>query len=544
MEVSHAAGGGREGQAMFSALDWAIVSAFLAGNLVLGAVLGRKVVSAKEFNIGSGKTPWWAIGLSVMATYISALSFLGAPAWAYNDGLAALAIHLNYPIVIFLVVAYFLPFFYSSGVASIYEYQERRFGQASRAVMSAIFLVTQALSTAAILYATALVLEFVTGMPILYAIIAITILALIYTTMGGMLAVIWTDVFQAVVLLGGALVILVALITLMPTPVAEVLANLKSLDRLNAIRTDVDPTQTTTIWAGLFAMTLFHVTVYGGNQMMVQRTLGAKSIGDAKKSYLMMGYIAFPLYFLFFFIGVLAYGYYQGKPFDNPNQIMLQFAADARIPGLLGILAAAVLAASMSTLSSAFNSLSTATIVDFYQRYLRRNETDRHYLLAARVSTIAWALIIIGPALMYAQAGGSILEILSKIGSYFVGAKLGMYALGFFSKHTTERGLLVGVAVGFGVVWWTATQTKIAWPWYCLIGGVGTIAVGWAASVALGGLQKDWHALTIPAQRRLAADEAPTTWSAIPGVIDGPTWWLLAYLAATLIGLKLFEMAF
>lgn len=529
---------------MFTALDWGIVIAFLAGNLALGAVLGRKVVSAKEFNIGSGKTPWWAIGLSVMATYISALSFLGAPAWAYKDGLAALAIHLNYPIVIFLVVAYFLPFFYSSGVASIYEYQERRFGQASRATMSAIFLVTQALSTAAILYATSLVLQFVTGMPILTAIVAITALALIYTTMGGMLAVIWTDVFQALVLLGGALVILVALFVLMPTPVADVLTQLKSLDRLNAIRTDLDPTQATTIWSGIFAMTLFHVTVYGGNQMMVQRTLGAKSIGDAKKSYLMMGYLAFPLYFLFFFIGVLAYGYYQGKPFSNPNEIMLQFAADARIPGLLGILAAAVLAASMSTLSSAFNSLSTATIVDFYQRYMRRNETDRHYLLAARISTIVWALIIIGPALMYAQAGGSILEILSKIGSYFVGAKLGMYALGFFSKHTTERGLLIGVAVGFAAVWWTATQTKIAWPWYCLIGGVATIAVGWAASVMFGGFQKDWHPLTIPAQRRLAADAKPETWSAIPGVIDRPTWWLLAYLAATLIGLKVFEATF
>ncbi|MFN8733757.1 MAG: sodium:solute symporter family transporter, partial [Hyphomonadaceae bacterium] len=135
----------------FEALDWAIVIAFLVGNLVLGYFLGRKVTTAKEFNLGSGSTPWWAIGLSVIATYISALSFLGAPAWAYKDGLAALAIHLNYPIVIILVTGFFLPFFYMSGVASIYEYQERRFGPLSRAVMSIIFLVTQGLSTGAIL---------------------------------------------------------------------------------------------------------------------------------------------------------------------------------------------------------------------------------------------------------------------------------------------------------------------------------------------------------------------------------------------------------
>jgi solute:Na+ symporter, SSS family len=530
---------------MFGALDWGIVAAFVLGNLVLGAALSRKVTSAKEFNIGSGRTPWWAIGLSVMATYISALSFLGAPAWAYKDGLAALAIHLNYPIVILIVVAFFLPFFYSSGVASIYEYQERRFGQASRATMSAIFLVTQALSTGAILYATALVLQFMTGIDIALAIVAITILALIYTTMGGMLAVIWTDVFQAVVLLGGAIVIMVALLTNMPQPLETVLANLKSMGRLDAIKTDLDPTMATTVWSGLIAMTLFHITVYGGNQMMVQRTLGAKSIGDAKKAYLLMGYLAFPLYFLFFFIGVLAFGYYQGKPFDNPNQIMLRFASDSAIPGLVGILAAAVLAASMSTLSSAFNSLATATIVDFYQRYLKRDASDAHYLGAARLSTIVWALIIIGPALMYAQAQGSILETLSKIGSYFVGAKLGMYALGFFSKHTTERGLLVGVAVGFVVIWAVATQTKIAWPWYCLIGGGATIIVGWVMSRLLDGAQREWHIYSIPGQRALARAEGRQdregAWSAIPGVIDPQTWWLIAYLVATLIGLRIFE---
>jgi SSS family solute:Na+ symporter len=206
----------------FETLDWTIVIAFLVGNLVLGYFLGRKVTTAKEFNVGSGNTPWWAIGLSVIATYISALSFLGAPAWAYKDGLAALAIHLNYPIVIILVTGFFLPFFYMSGVSSIYEYQERRFGQLSRAVMSIIFLVTQGLSTGAILFATALVLKFITGMSIPMAVVIVTIMALIYTTMGGMLAVIWTDVFQAAVLFGGAIVILIALFVSMPTPVGEV----------------------------------------------------------------------------------------------------------------------------------------------------------------------------------------------------------------------------------------------------------------------------------------------------------------------------------
>lgn len=529
----------------FSTLDWGIVLVFIIANLVMGFVLGRNVKTAKEFNIGSGRTPWWAIGVSVIATYISALSFLGAPAWAYSDGLAALAIHLNYPIVILGVTAFFLPFFYNSGVASIYEYQERRFGPTSRAVMSTIFLVTQGLSTGAILYATALVLQFITGIPIPWAIVAITVLALIYTTMGGMLAVIWTDVFQAVVLFGGALVIMVALIVLMPQPIGEVLAGLKAAGRLSAIDPTVDATIPTTIWSGLIGMTLFHVTVYGANQMMVQRTLGAKSIGDAKKSYLLMGYAAFPIYFLFFFIGVLAWGYYQGRPFENTNEIILQFALDSKIPGLLGILAAAVLAASMSTLSSAFNSMATASVVDFYERYFRKGASDAHYLAVTRRMTLIWGAVIIIPAILYAHSSGSILEVLSKIGSYFVGAKLGMYGLGFFSKHTTERGLLVGVFSGFVVIWLVATRTNIAWPWYCLIGGGATMTVGWIASRILSGRQTQWSPYSIPGQRaRFEASGAPTSvdgWSTVPGKVDRQSLWLVAYLIVTVGGLVVFE---
>lgn len=529
----------------FSGLDWAIVIAFLIGNLVLGYFLGRKVKTAKEFNLGSGATPWWAIGLSVIATYISALSFLGAPAWAYKDGLAALAIHLNYPIVIILVTGFFLPFFYMSGVASIYEYQERRFGPASRAVMSIIFLITQGLSTGAILFATALVLKFMTGMSIPMAVLIVATMALIYTTMGGMLAVIWTDVFQAAVLFGGAIVVLIALIVLMPTPIGEVLANLKSLGRLSAMNFTPDPSVATSIYSGLFGMTLFHITVYGANQMMVQRTLGAKTIGDAKKSYLLMGYAAFPIYFLFFFIGVLAYGYYGGKPFDQPNQIILQFAAESGIPGLPGILAAAVLAASMSTLSSAFNSMATASVVDFYQRYFKKNGDDAHYLRATRIATVMWAVITVGPAILYEQTNGSILEVLSKIGSYFVGAKLGMYGLGFFSKHTTERGLLVGVVAGFAIIWFVATQTNIAWPWYCLIGGTATVVVGWTTSRVLDGKQANWSPYSVPGQQaRFAQEGRPLrdgNWNTMPGAIDKQSLWLLVYLFATLLALALFE---
>jgi solute:Na+ symporter, SSS family len=528
--------------AEFGILNWSIVLIFLAANLLLGYVLGKKVDTAESFYLGNRSTPWWAIGMSVMATYVSALSFLGAPAWAYADGLSALAIHLNYPIVIFIVITYFLPFFYNSGVASIYEYQERRFGPTARSVMSTIFLVSQALSTAAILYATAIVLKFMTGMPVAAAIIIISIIALIYTMMGGMLAVIWTDTFQGFVLILGALVIMIALIFAVPDGIMGALSGLKAEGKLSAIRPEMDFTVPTTIWSGIFAMTLFHVTVYGANQMMVQRTLGSKSIGDAKKSYIFMGYGAFFIYFLFFFIGVLCYSYYDGRKFENVNEIILSFARDTGIPGLSGILAAAVLAASMSTLSSAYNSLATASTLDFYQRYFKKDGDETHYLGVTRGFTLFWALLIIVPAFIYAQnPTGSILEVISKIGSFFVGAKLGMYGLGFFSKHTSEKGLLVGVAAGFCMLIFIYTQTKIAWPWYCAIGGGVTIIVAIGASLILTGKQAQWSRYTVEGQRiAFEAEGTPQKvdgWYQMPGKVDGASWWLLVFFVATILAL-------
>ncbi|NQY38498.1 MAG: sodium transporter, partial [Henriciella sp.] len=228
--------------------------------------------------------------------------------------MAALAIHINYPLVIFVVVVLFLPFFYNSGVASIYEYLERRFGVASRTTMSAIFLLTQTITSASILTATAVVITFATGVDVRVAIVGMTLVVLVYTMLGGMNAVIWTDVLQGLILFAGAGVVLWGLLGEV-SPLSGALSTLASDGKLNPIRTDLDFSVAPTVWAGVVAMTLFHITVYGTNQMMVQRALAAKTLGDAKKSYLMMGFAAFFIYFLFFFIGALLYVHFEGRPF-------------------------------------------------------------------------------------------------------------------------------------------------------------------------------------------------------------------------------------
>jgi SSS family solute:Na+ symporter len=535
----------------FGWIDWSVVAVYMIANLAIGLWTMRGVHSAAELHLGSRDLPWWALGISVAATYVSALSFLGGPAWAYGDGMAALAIHLNYPLVVFAVVVVFLPFFFNAGVTSIYEYLERRFGLASRLVNAALFLVSQTITTASILTATAVVLTFATGLDPRASIVVIILTVVVYTTFGGLKSVVWTDVFQGLILVAGAAIVLWYALDAV-SPLSGALSRLAADGKLDPIDGRLDFSVAPTVWAGLFAMTLFHVTVYGANQMMVQRALAAKNLGDAKKSYLLMGYTAFFIYFLFFFVGALLYVHYDGRPFAQPNAIILEFVGELELPGLSGLLAAAILAASMSSLSSALNSLSTITVVDFYQRFRRGPTEERHLLRLSRLVTLAFAAVSVPIAFAFIGSGGSILETLSQIGSFFVGAKLAMFGLGFFSKHTNERGLLVGVAAGFVVLYVVVRGVpavglepwNVAWPWYVVIGGGVNVVVAWVASVLLGGFQREWHEQTVPGQRRrfreLGLAEKEAGWYLVPGRVDRACWGLLVFFVGTLLVMAAF----
>jgi SSS family solute:Na+ symporter len=529
----------------FGTLNWIIVISYLVGNLVLGFVLKDRVTTAQHFFLGHRDTPWWAIGLSVVATYIGALTFLGGPAWAYTDGFSVIFIHINYPIAIFVVVTVFLPFFYNSGVASIFDYLERRFGLASRTVMSAIFLLGNLAYSGIMLYTTALVLEFITGIDVVNAILVVAVVVTTYTMLGGISAVIWTDVIQTAILFAGAFIILFLLVGELPDGLYATLDALKAEGRTNPFVTTLDPARVATIWTGVVAMSVYHVVVYGVNQMMVQRTLAARTLGDAKRAYIFMGYAAFFVFVLFFGMGVLFYGYYGGKVFDNENLIVLEFVARMGFPGLMGIATSAIIAAAMSSLDSSLNSMATVTTLDFYEKFVRKDGNPQHYLLASRWFTFFWAVLMVVPAIVFTKSGGSVLVVLSKVGSFFVGAKLAMFGLGFFSKHATERGLLTGVAAGFLALWFVEARMEIAWPWYCGIGGLVSIVVGWAASVALDGFQTEHSPYSVKGQlaryRREGLPEKQDGWYVVSGRVDRASYMLLAYFVFCVAALWIFE---
>ena len=327
---------GRDRLSEFGALNWSIVLAYIAGNLVLGYFLSKRVQTADHYYLGRRTTPWWAIGISVVATYFGALTFLGGPAWSYVDGFSVIFIHINYPIAIFVVVTVFLPFFYKSGVASIFDYLENRFGLTSRTVMSGVFLLGNIAYSGIMLYTTALVLEFITGIPVIDAILIVAVVAVTYTMLGGIAAVIWTDVIQSAILFVGAVITVVLLIGALPESLPVTLEALKETGKTNPFEYSLDPAKVGTIWTGVIAMSIYHVVVYGVNQMMVQRTLAARTLGDAKKAYISMGYVAFLAYVLFFGMGVLFYAYYDGRVFDNENLILLEFVGGRRHSGADG----------------------------------------------------------------------------------------------------------------------------------------------------------------------------------------------------------------
>ena len=282
----------------FGTLNWSIVLAYIVGNLVLGYFLSKRVQTADHYYLGRRTTPWWAIGISVVATYFGALTFLGGPAWSYTEGFSVIFIHINYPIAIFVVVTVFLPFFFKSGCASIFDYLERRFGLTSRTVMSGVFLLGNIAYSGIMLYTTALVLEFITGIPVIDAILIVAVVAVTYTMLGGIAAVIWTDVIQAGVLLIGAvnhrwwLLLGANCRRRLPVSCCD---ELKAQGKTNhaGFLASTSLQGEATVWTGVIAMSIYHVVVYGVNQMMVQRTLAARTLGDAKKAYISMGYVAF-----------------------------------------------------------------------------------------------------------------------------------------------------------------------------------------------------------------------------------------------------------
>lgn len=458
--------------------SYLVITIYLAITILISYLVNKRYNTGGDFSTGGKQFGWFTAGVSILATYISTMTFVGMPGWVFSSGMEAMSIHLNYPIVIFFTVLFFVPVFYKLKLTSIYEYLELRFGVYARTINSIVFIVVQCISAGVILYAVALILVKVIPISISEAIICISIFTAIYTYSGGISTVIWTDMLQSIVLITGSIAIFVILIIEINNG-----GNL-SRDHLTIINTSFDLGVDTTLLAGVFAVSFLHLSVYGTNQLIIQRTLATKNVKTAQKSMLLCGYGAFFIYLFFSIIGVLLSVFYQDQPFENSNEVILDFVFNHTNPLIIGLIIAALSAAAMSTLDSTYNSMATVATFDFYKRFFRKNASGTHYDSVARKMSLVSAFIVVIPAL-FSVSNESVLKTIASLTSIFVGIRLGSFVLGLFFNKANETGVIVGSILSMIAVF-IARYMDIAWPWFAPIGTLAFLFFGVLSSFFYG----------------------------------------------------------
>ncbi|WP_100754203.1 sodium:solute symporter [Vibrio salilacus] len=442
--------------------SFVVIALYVLTTLFISYLVNRRYSVGGDFSTGGKQFGWFTAGVSILATYISAMTFVGMPGWVYTSGMEAMSVHLNYPVVIFFAVIFFVPVFYKLGLTSIYEYLEHRFGVVARTINSIVFIVVQCISAGVILYAVALILVQVLPVSISEAIIYISLFTALYTYAGGISTVIWTDMLQSAVLIIGSIAIFVLL--LMKIDAGEVL----SPKHLNIINLDFDLGVDTTLWAGVVAVSFLHLSVYGTNQLIIQRTLATKCVKTAQKSMLLCGYGAFFVYLFFAVMGVLLSVFYQDSSFENSNEVILDFVFNHTNPIIVGLVISALSAAAMSTLDSTYNSMATVAAFDIYKRFVHKSADDEHYEKVAKKMSLLAAAMVVVPALL-AVSNESVLKTIASLTSIFVGIRLGSFVLGLFWAKANEKGVIVGSIMSVIAVF-TAMYLDVAWPWFAPIG--------------------------------------------------------------------------
>ncbi|MFB9144574.1 sodium/solute symporter [Vibrio artabrorum] len=476
-----------------------VIALYVITTLFISYLVNKRSSSSGDFSTGGKQFGWFTAGVSILATYISAMTFVGMPGWVYRSGLEAMSVHLNYPIVIFFTVVFFVPVFYKLGLTSIYEYLEHRFGVVARTINSVVFIVVQCISAGVILYAVALILVQVLPIGIFEAIIYISLFTALYTYSGGISTVIWTDLLQSAVLIIGSIAIFVLLLMQINS------GDTVSPEHLNIINLDFDFGVDTTLWAGVVAVSFLHLSVYGTNQLIIQRTLATKNVEMAQKSMLLCGYGAFFIYLFFAVMGVLLSVFYQDQSFENSNEVILDFVFNHTNPIIVGLVISALSAAAMSTLDSTYNSMATVATFDFYKRFFCKQASDAHYESVARKMSLVAAVLVIVPALL-AVSNESVLKTIASLTSIFVGIRLGSFILGLFFKNANEKGVIAG-SIGSVIGVFIAKYSGIAWPWLALLGTAIFLVLGVVVSRFWGKVNEQQQAF-IATQKHLFAKPA------------------------------------
>lgn len=546
-------------------LDWGVVIAYLV--FVVGDSLRRTrgTTGLTGYFLANRSLPWWAVGLSVMATQLSAITMIGTTGQGATDGMRFVQFYFGLPIAMVILGVTLVPFLHGAKVFTAYEYLERRFDAKTRALTAFLFLCSRGLAAGTVIAAPAVVFSAVFGWDLRLTVALIGVPTILYTMIGGVQAVAWADVKQMAVITGSLVAIVVVLLLKLPVGPDAALRIAGVAGRMQTFDWSFSLTETYTVWSGLIGGTFLMLSYFGTDQSQVQRYLTAKSVPEARTSLLMSAYWKIPLQALILLIGVLVFVFYVFTPpplLYNPshearvrdaevvpylqlqaeyettwalrqkmgyamsaeggdwaaagfrradsslvatraealalagrvtgessrdvNYVMPHFVRTQLPVGLAGLFIAAILAAAMSTVAAELNALASASVIDFYRRWVRPEAPDAHYLAVSKGATAFWGVVACVVA-TFAASLGSLIEVVNRFGSFFYGSILGVFLLAM-APWARAGGAFVGLLAGMtavGVVSFAAPS--VSFLWHNVIGAVTVVLVGSVLRVGASG---------------------------------------------------------
>ena len=474
-------------------LDLAVIAVYLVGVTLFGLRFKRKQRTLKDYFLADNTIPWWAISLSIVAAETSTLTVISVPGLAYDKDFRFLQLVIGYLVGRTIVSFLFIPQYFRGELLTAYQLIERRFGQKLRSLTASMFLLTRAAAEGVRVFAVAIVVRVALGSLLsglsdfqrdLSAIGIVTVLTLAYTFEGGMAAVIWTDVIQLTIYIAGTIVGFFTILHLVPGGWMNIHSIAGHADKFRIIDTSWNLTTTYTLWSGIIGGAFLTTASHGTDQLIVQRLLSARSQRQSQAALLSSGVAILFQFTLFLLIGAMLFVYYKFSPpaeaFTRTDTIFPTFIVSRMPHGISGLLISAILAAAMSNLSAALNSLSSTTIVDFYARIVPQSSEEKR-VRYSRIATIAWGILLFLLALL-ARNGGKVLEMGLSIASVAYGSLLGVFLLGVLTKSTSERGAMAGMLFGFVLNLYLWLFTGISFTWYVVLGSIATFVVGYSFS--------------------------------------------------------------
>ena len=474
-----------------STIDLVILAVYLAGITIFGARFRRGQRNIKDYFLGGRTAPWWALALSIVATETSTLTIIGTPALAYGGNSTFLQLVFGYVVGRIILAILFIPRFFRGEFYTAYQLIERRFGVRAKSAAALTFLVTRALAEGVRIAAIATVVQIAFGTGQNTSVVLILLLTLFYTWEGGMKAVIWTDVIQTFIYLGGSAAAFFLILHRIPggwEHVAKVAAASGDKFRVFDFRFSfTEAAHTYTFWSGVIGGTFLTMASHGTDQTIVQRLLAAPSKRQAQLALLASAVIVLFQFALFLALGVMLYafngapGLTAGQSYDS---VFPMFIVTQMPTGLRGIVLAAIFAVAMSNASGSLNSLAASSVIDF--KTLRGTAADPHANDPVRILRLSrWMTLIWGAALLVLgmQHWGPLLPAGLKIASITFGSLLGLFLLSFYNARANALGAITGMAVGMVAMLYIVMRTNVVWTWYVLIGTLVTFAAGSLASL-------------------------------------------------------------